>query len=88
RVATKINQLGSEYWLLPQSHHQVCLETLLEKMGKIGITSLLVEGGNKPLNSFINQKLVNEFYTYLAPVIISDYNPNQKLSYNQISVRD
>ncbi|MDE4982385.1 riboflavin biosynthesis protein RibD, partial [Francisella tularensis subsp. holarctica] len=36
----------------------------------------------------INQKLVNEFYTYLAPVIIADYNPNQQLSFNQISVRE
>ncbi|MDE4944746.1 riboflavin biosynthesis protein RibD, partial [Francisella tularensis subsp. holarctica] len=45
RVATKLNQLGIDYWLLPQSQHQVCLDTLLEKMGKIGIPSLLVEGG-------------------------------------------
>ncbi|MBK2110624.1 bifunctional diaminohydroxyphosphoribosylaminopyrimidine deaminase/5-amino-6-(5-phosphoribosylamino)uracil reductase RibD [Francisella tularensis subsp. novicida FSC159] len=88
QVATKLNQLGIEYWLLPQSQHQVCLDTLLEKMGNIGITSLLVEGGNKTLNSFINQKLVNEFYTYLAPVIIADYKPKQQLSFNQISVRE
>ncbi|MDE5002766.1 dihydrofolate reductase family protein, partial [Francisella tularensis] len=76
------------YWLLPQSQHQVCFDTLREKMGKIGITSLLVEGGNISLNSFINQKLVNEFYTYFAPVIISDYNTKHQLSFNKISVRE
>ncbi|MDE4940368.1 dihydrofolate reductase family protein, partial [Francisella tularensis subsp. holarctica] len=70
------------------SQQQVCIDTLLEKMGKIGITRLLVEGGNKTLNSFINQKLFNEFYTYLAPVIIADYNPKQQLSFYQISVRE
>ncbi|MDE4986515.1 riboflavin biosynthesis protein RibD, partial [Francisella tularensis subsp. holarctica] len=58
RVANKLNQLGIEYGLLPQSQHQVCLDTLLEMIGKIGITSLVVEGGNKTLNSFINLKLV------------------------------
>lgn len=86
QVATKLNQLGIEYWLLPQSQNQLCLDSLLEKMGNMGMTSLLVEGGNKTLHNFISQKLVNEFYTYLAPVIIADYNPKQQLSFNQVSV--
>ncbi|MDE4940919.1 riboflavin biosynthesis protein RibD, partial [Francisella tularensis subsp. holarctica] len=40
------------------------------------------------LTSLIKQQLVNELYTYVAPVIIADSNPKQQLSFNQISVRE
>ncbi|MED7819537.1 MULTISPECIES: bifunctional diaminohydroxyphosphoribosylaminopyrimidine deaminase/5-amino-6-(5-phosphoribosylamino)uracil reductase RibD [unclassified Francisella] len=85
KAKSKLNQLGIEYWTLISNNKQVCLKSLLEKMGNMGITSLLVEGGKKTLESFIDKKLINEFDTYLSPVIISNLNPKENLFFNKIS---
>lgn len=85
KAKSKLNQLGIEYWILISNNKQVCLKSLLEKMGNMGITSLLVEGGKKTLECFIDKKLINEFDTYLSPVIISNLNPKENLCFNKIS---
>lgn len=54
-------------------------------MGQTGITSLLVEGGKKTLENFINQKLINEFATYLSPAVIAGCNPKEKLIFQDVS---
>ncbi|QIW09239.1 bifunctional diaminohydroxyphosphoribosylaminopyrimidine deaminase/5-amino-6-(5-phosphoribosylamino)uracil reductase RibD [Francisella sp. LA112445] len=85
QAKTQLNHLGIEYWVLSSENKQVCLESLLEKMGNMGLTSLLVEGGRKTLENFINKKLINEFDTYLSPVIIADHNPKEKLCFNNVT---
>ncbi|BCD92472.1 riboflavin biosynthesis protein RibD [Francisella halioticida] len=85
KAKSQLNQSGIEYWILSPGDEQVCLESLLEKMGNMGITSLLIEGGKKTLVSFINKKLINEFDTYLSPVIIADHNHKEKLCFNKIA---
>lgn len=86
QAALQLNDIGVEYWKLSSNEDKVCLETLLERMGVMGITSLLVEGGRKTIESFINAKLVNEFDTYLSPVVIADHNPKEKLSFTNVSL--
>ncbi len=49
---------------------QVDLEQLLIALGHRQILSLLVEGGGQVLGSFFDAGLVNEVYTFLAPLII------------------
>jgi diaminohydroxyphosphoribosylaminopyrimidine deaminase / 5-amino-6-(5-phosphoribosylamino)uracil reductase len=44
---------------------------LLEKMGEMGITSLLVEGGSFTLSKFLEKNLINKFYCYIAPKFIA-----------------
>jgi diaminohydroxyphosphoribosylaminopyrimidine deaminase/5-amino-6-(5-phosphoribosylamino)uracil reductase len=85
QAKAQLNHLGIEYWTLLSENRQVCLENLLVKMGNMGLTSLLVEGGKKTLENFINKKHVNEFDTYLSPVIIANHNPKEKLSFNKIT---
>ncbi|WP_150465558.1 bifunctional diaminohydroxyphosphoribosylaminopyrimidine deaminase/5-amino-6-(5-phosphoribosylamino)uracil reductase RibD [Francisella sp. SYW-2] len=85
QVASELDNLGIEYWLLPTFQNQVCLDSLLNKMGQTGITSLLVEGGKKTLENFINQKLINELVTYLSPVVIAGCNPKEKLIFQDVS---
>lgn len=43
------------------------LKELLEKLGKLGITSLLVEGGAELAWSFLAEKLVDKVYWVIAP---------------------
>jgi diaminohydroxyphosphoribosylaminopyrimidine deaminase/5-amino-6-(5-phosphoribosylamino)uracil reductase len=84
-AAKDLNSLGIEYWILANNQNQICLNSLLEKMGNMGITSLLVEGGKTTLESFINKNLVNEFNTYLSPVIIAGKNPKEQISFDSVS---
>lgn len=86
KAKTQLNHLGVEYWELSSENNQVCLKSLLEKMGNMGLTSLLIEGGKKTLDNFINQKLINEFDTYLSPVMIANHNPKESLCFNKVSM--
>ena len=51
---------------------------ILKRLGEMGITSILIEGGQKVHNSFIDAGLIDEFYIYTSDKILNDaklYNP-------------
>ena len=43
---------------------------ILAELGRLGITSVLVEGGGEVLGSFIDAKLADKVYAFFAPVLI------------------
>ncbi|MFH2105209.1 MAG: dihydrofolate reductase family protein, partial [Parcubacteria group bacterium] len=43
------------------------LRSLLKKLGKLGIVSILVEGGQKVATSFLNAKLVDKVHVFISP---------------------
>ncbi|UCC80474.1 MAG: bifunctional diaminohydroxyphosphoribosylaminopyrimidine deaminase/5-amino-6-(5-phosphoribosylamino)uracil reductase RibD [Candidatus Zixiibacteriota bacterium] len=45
---------------------------LLKKLGRIGIMTLLVEGGSEVITSFLKQKLVDKVFICLAPFMIGE----------------
>ena len=45
---------------------------ILKALGKNGITSILIEGGQKVHKSFINSNLIDEFYIYTSNKILDD----------------
>lgn len=45
------------------------LKYMLRKVSQYNITSILVEGGSEIFTSFINQKLVDKIYLFIAPKI-------------------
>jgi diaminohydroxyphosphoribosylaminopyrimidine deaminase/5-amino-6-(5-phosphoribosylamino)uracil reductase len=49
---------------------QVDLVALLERLGEMEITSILVEGGSRINWSFLAANLVDKYYCYIAPIII------------------
>jgi len=49
---------------------QVDLAVLLDILGKMEVTSILVEGGSRINGSFLTANLVDRYYFYLAPIII------------------
>jgi diaminohydroxyphosphoribosylaminopyrimidine deaminase/5-amino-6-(5-phosphoribosylamino)uracil reductase len=51
------------------------LEDLLSKLGKMGVVTLLVEGGSQVLTSFIKQKIADRIIVCIAPMIIGDGIP-------------
>lgn len=50
------------------------LHDLLEKLGDLSITSLLIEGGGYTLAKFLEANLLNKFYCYLAAKFVGGKN--------------
>jgi diaminohydroxyphosphoribosylaminopyrimidine deaminase/5-amino-6-(5-phosphoribosylamino)uracil reductase len=48
------------------------LKDALKKLGKFGISSILVEGGAYTFSEFLNQKTVDEMCVFTAPMIMGD----------------
>jgi diaminohydroxyphosphoribosylaminopyrimidine deaminase/5-amino-6-(5-phosphoribosylamino)uracil reductase len=60
--------------LVPENmQKQVHLPSLLEELGKLGISSLLVEGGMTVHKNFLEENLINKMYVYLAPKLIASF---------------
>jgi len=72
-VASKLKKLtnaGVEVLLTESYSDRVNLDDLLNKLGSMGITSVLVEGGGELNASFIASHLVDKLLIFIAPKII------------------
>lgn len=56
------------------------LEEVLKVLAQRGITSVLVEGGRTLLNAFFETQLVDEVQSYIAPMIIADFNHKKRIN--------
>jgi diaminohydroxyphosphoribosylaminopyrimidine deaminase/5-amino-6-(5-phosphoribosylamino)uracil reductase len=43
---------------------------MLDLLGEMSVTSLLVEGGSTIMGSFIRERLINKFHIFKAPKIL------------------
>nr|MBN2277713.1 bifunctional diaminohydroxyphosphoribosylaminopyrimidine deaminase/5-amino-6-(5-phosphoribosylamino)uracil reductase RibD [candidate division Zixibacteria bacterium] len=57
-------------WSVKKGRGGVSLDDLLDKAGRFGITSLLIEGGNRLATSLLKEGLVDKHYIFIAPKII------------------
>jgi len=55
---------------VPETDGHLDLGTLLDTLGNQEITSVLVEGGSKVHGAFLDQKLVDRVYAFVAPCLI------------------
>ena len=56
------------------NHAMLDLEFLLDKLGSMGIMSLLIEGGATLIHSALMGKLVNKVFFFMAPKILGGDN--------------
>lgn len=71
--AGKIRQVlakGAQVWVLPAQQGSVSLRACLAKLGALGITSLLIEGGSEVNASAIRSGLVNRLVFLMAPKLL------------------
>lgn len=61
---------GTTVLHVPKNGRGVDLKVLLEELGRMGVASILVEGGSEIHTSFIEQGLVDEVRLFLAPKLI------------------
>lgn len=66
-----LEQLGAKVLRLPESASGgIDLTALLDMLGELGITSLMVEGGAQVITSFIASRLVDQIIVTVAPVLV------------------
>ena len=77
-----------EILILPENENkQISLSSLLNELGKMQITSLLVEGGMTVHESFFMENLVNKIHIYLSPAFIGTLEKKQFLQINNMTQR-
>jgi len=66
----EIENKGVSIITCPTRDDRIELTTLMDALGKMSITSLLVEGGAGIMGSMIREKLIDKFYIFMAPKIL------------------
>jgi len=70
-ISRKANSFA-ETWPVRRAADGLDLRHFLERAGSNGVTSILVEGGERLATSFLKRKLVDKLYVFVAPMIIGD----------------
>lgn len=66
--------------IIPENNYQqINLPVLLDELAKLGISSLLVEGGMTVHQSFLEENLVNKIYVYLSPKLIGLFSKKKSI---------
>jgi len=65
-----IGKLGKEVWRVLDDRGYIDLGPLLQRLGKEGIDSVLVEGGGETAASLLQAGLVDKIAFFVAPIII------------------
>ncbi|MEE9532486.1 MAG: RibD family protein [Syntrophobacteria bacterium] len=72
---------GAQVFRFPPNHlGWVALEPLLDKMGRMGVNSLMVEGGARVLTSFMKARMVDQMIITIAPLIVGGVHAYSRLS--------
>ncbi len=61
---------GVEALVCPTLAGKIDLAALMEKLGKMSITSVLLEGGSMILGTMLRAQLIDKFYVFIAPKIL------------------
>lgn len=81
---SQIKMLGANLWNFKQiTQDEIDLKVLLRQLGKLQISSVLVEGGAKTLGAFFKANLVNKVCTYIAPKLLGDAKALSPLANNR-----
>jgi diaminohydroxyphosphoribosylaminopyrimidine deaminase/5-amino-6-(5-phosphoribosylamino)uracil reductase len=73
--ARLLSARGVEVWSLPgREGEKVSIPGLLRRLGRAGVTSLMVEGGAETLASFFAAKAVDRVCVFLAPRLLGGAN--------------
>jgi diaminohydroxyphosphoribosylaminopyrimidine deaminase/5-amino-6-(5-phosphoribosylamino)uracil reductase len=65
-----LERRGVETIMLPRTNGRVSLPSLLEELGRRGITSLLLEGGSELNRAMLGAKLVDHVRLHMAPALL------------------
>ncbi len=66
----KLKDRGAEILSVKSSGGKIVLSDALKALAKLGVLSVLVEGGSSVLGSFVDSRLADRAYIFIAPRII------------------
>ncbi len=66
----KLDALGVKTWVVSEKNNGVDLKKLINRIGKNGISSVLIEGGGEVNASALNEKIADKVVWFIAPKII------------------
>jgi len=70
----ELEREGVEVLTVPSTGDELHLESVLQELGKRGISEVLVEGGSRVHWSFLSSRLVDKFYFIVAPLVLGGEN--------------
>ena len=70
----KIQGIGVEVLIIKRKKDQVDLSLLMGKLGDMGVSSVMIEGGSEISGTAFKEKLVDKVIYFLAPKIIGGKN--------------
>lgn len=70
QTVAQLKTLGAEVIVCPIKDGRVDLNTLMDQLGAMGIDSILLEGGATLNEAALQQNIVQEIITYIAPKIL------------------
>jgi riboflavin-specific deaminase-like protein len=77
---TALEEAGGRVLILPpDGAGRVRLTALLDRLGELGIDSVMVEGGGEVISSFLREKLADRAVITIAPVLAGGYHAVQGL---------
>tara|TARA_B110000014_G_C20113016_1_gene586863 strand:- start:191 stop:1270 length:1080 start_codon:yes stop_codon:yes gene_type:complete len=72
-----------QYLVVDEKNSKLCPKDILIRLGEIGVTSLIIEGGASTIKSFLDMGLIDQFYLYSSSL------SNNKLDIkNPFSIND
>ena len=63
-----------KYMTVDEFNNKLDIKHILVRLGELGITSIILEGGSSLINSFLDLDLIDEFYLYTSMNANSDLN--------------
>ncbi len=69
-AAARLRRAGCEILRMPGRRGLVSLPALLDELGRRRMTNVLVEGGGRVLGSFVDERLADEAWVFVAPRLI------------------
>ncbi len=69
----KLEKRGVQILILDSQEGKINLKSCLSKLGEMGITSLLVEGGSQVNGSFFDEGLIDKLLLFLSPRLMGDH---------------
>ena len=66
----RFDHKNTDVMVMPSKEGRIDIFKSISELGKLGVTSVLVEGGSNIIGSFFDLKLVDKVVAFIAPVIV------------------
>ena len=76
----KLRDLGMQVWVLPSPHQRVSFADFRRRCAEAGITGVYFEGGPQLVSLLAQERALDYFFCYSAPILLADDKAKPMLS--------